>query len=134
MKSEDDKAERLLDEYLDFISSKEEARNFLIEEGLDPDELVKEGIRRAKLIQLQLASQKTENEYSEIKSTLLQKAKDHVATLLNDASFSLEAFIIRENINLAFKNFEKLTQQETKEFLEHHFLLKFENEENQKRK
>lgn len=134
MKSEEGKSEKLLNEYLDFISSKEEARNFLIEEGLDPDELVNEGMRRAKLIQMQIASQKTEKEYAHIKSNLLQKAKDHVAKILNDTAFNLEAFITQENINLAFKNFEKMTPDETKEFLERHFLLKLENEEKNKKK
>jgi endonuclease III len=123
-----DKEEKLFEQILDFVSSSEESESFLREEGLDPDALVNMGIRRAKLIQMRLASQKTEQQYQDLKENLLQKVKAHVEKLLNDASFNLENFIKQENINLAFKNFEKLTPEEIREFLERHYLLKLESE------
>lgn len=128
MGTEKNKAEELFEKYLDFISSPEESESFLREEGLDPDQLVNEGIRKAKLVQMQLAAQKTERKYQELKSSLLDRAKQEVDRLLADVSFNLETFIKNENLNLAFKNFERLTPSEIKEFLERHFLLKFENE------
>lgn len=128
MNTEKNNAEELFEKYLDFISSPEESESFLREEGLDPDKLVNEGIRRAKQIQMQIAAQKTEKQFQETKSNLLVKAKQEVEKLLSDVSFNLEAFIKSENLNLAFKNFEKLTPHEVREFLERHYMLKLENE------
>ena len=124
----DNKVDKLFDEYLNFVSSSEESGSFLKENGFDPDELVNEGVKKARQIQMQLASQKTERRYAELKANLLQRAKEQVQKLLSDASFNLENFIKQENINLAFKNFERLSKEEVREFLERHFLLKFENE------
>ncbi len=124
----DNKIEKLFDEYADFVSSDEESEAYLIENGYDPEQLVNEGIRRAKIIQLQLASKKTEQEFAQLKASLFQKAKDHVEKLLSNASFNLEEFLLHEKLNVAFKNFKDLTPLETREFLERHFLLKLERE------
>jgi hypothetical protein len=128
MKPDGNKIDKIFEAHLDFISSSEESDNFLREEGLDPDKLVDEVIRKVKLSQLKLSAQKTESEYLELKSDLLQRARLEVEKLLADVSFNLEAFLQREKLNVAFKNFEKLTSKEVKEFLEQHFLLKMENE------
>lgn len=130
----DNRVDKLFDEYLNFVSSSEESETFLKKEGFDPDELINEGIRKARQIQMQLASQKTERQFAELKATLLQRAKEQVERLLSDVSFNLENFIKKENINLAFKNFEKLSEGEVREFLERHYLLKFENELKEKEK
>jgi len=128
------KVDKLFDEYLNFVSSNEESESFLKENGFDPDELVNEGIKRARQIQMQLASQKTEKHYAELKASLLQRAKEHVEKLLSDVSFNLENFIKQENINMAFKNFEEQNEKEIRDILERHFLLKFENELKEKGK
>ena len=132
MSNDGNKVDKLFDEYLNFVSSSEESESFLKQSGFDPDELVNEGLRKTKQIQMQLASQKTEREYAELKANLLQRAKQQVEKLLNDVSFNLENFIKQENINLAFKNFEKLNEGEIRDFLERHYLLKFENESKEK--
>jgi hypothetical protein len=130
----DSKIEKLFNDYADFVSSKEESETYLKESGYDPDQLVNEGIRRAKLIQLQLASKKTELEFVQLKASLFQKAKDQVNQLLSNASFNLEEFLRQEKLNVAFKNFEELTPLEVREFLERHFLLKLEQESRDKTK
>ncbi len=127
-----DKIEKLFDEYAAFVSSAEESEGYLRENGYDPEQLVKEGIRRAKLIQLQLASKKTELEFAQLKASLLQKAKEHVDKLLSDVAFNLEEFLRKEKLNVSFKHFEDITPQETREFLERHFLLKLEKEATEK--
>lgn len=134
MGSGDNKVDKLFDEYLNFVSSNEESESFLKEKGFDPDELVNEGIKRARQIQMQLASQKTEKQYAELKANLLQRAKEQVEKLLSDVSFNLENFIKQENINMAFKNFEKQNEKEIRDILERHYLLKFENELKEKGK
>jgi hypothetical protein len=130
----DSKIEKLFNEYADFVSSDEESEAYLKENGYDPDQLVNEGIRKAKLIQLQLASKKTEREFAQLKASFFQKAKDQVDKLMNNASFNLGEFLRQEKLNVAFKNFEELTPSETREFLERHFLLKLEQESKDKPK
>lgn len=126
------KLDKLYTEYLNFISSNEESKSFLKDQGLDPDALAKETIRKAKLMQMQIASRKTEKQYLDLKNNLLQKVKDQVEKLLSDVTFNLESFIKQEKINLAYKNFEKMSRDEIKEFLERHYLLKFEKDTKEK--
>lgn len=127
-------AEKLFDEYADFVSSAEESEAYLRENGYDPDQLVNEAIRRAKLVQLRLDSRKTELEFAQLKASLLQKAKDQVDKLLSGVSFNLEQFLQEEKLNVAFKNFDELTPAEIRAFLERHFLLKLEQESKDKPK
>jgi hypothetical protein len=124
----DTKLDKLYQEYLDFISSPAESRSFLKSKGLDPDVLAQDAIRKIKLLKMRIASKKTESQYQELKINLLQKVKDQVEKVLNDVSFNLENFLKQENINLAYKNFEKLNKHEVRELLERHYLLKFESE------
>lgn len=128
MKADGAKETKLFEEYLDFISSPEESENYLREKGYDPDALVNEGIMKAKQVMMKLASQKTAQQYQEVKASLFEKARKEVEKLLSEASFSLENFFRQENLNLSFRNFEKMSPTEVREFMEHHFLLKYENE------
>lgn len=125
---------KLFDEYLCEISSNEGSDAFLREHGLDPDRLVTEGLRKIKQIQMNIAAEGTEAQYQQMKSEVLQKAKAEVQKLLADASFSLQSFIKTQNINLSYKNFEEMTPDEVREFLERHFMLKFDNESKAKGK
>lgn len=131
-KDNDYKLNKLYAGYLEFISTGDESRTFLVEKGLDPDALANEAIKKAKLAQMRAASRKTQKQYQELRANFLQKAKSHVEKILNDASFNLEFFLKQENIRIAFKNFEKMDSSEVKEFLERHYLLKFEEEQKEK--
>lgn len=132
MASEDNlKARKLFTEYLNEISSDQGSEEFLREEGIDTNQLLNEGLRKIKQIQMNITAEKTEQEYQAMKSSLYQKAKDQVEKLLSDASFSLQSFIKEESINVAYRNFEDMTKEEIREFLERHFLLKF-NKDNGK--
>jgi len=133
MASEDNlKANKLFAEYLNEISSDQGSEEFLKEEGIDTNQLLNEGLRKIKQIQMNIASEKTEHEYQTMKSSLYQKAKDQVEKLLADASFSLQSFIKEESINVAYRNFEDMTKEEIREFLERHYLLKFDKENDKK--
>lgn len=133
MASEDNiKANKLFAEYLNEISSDQGSEEFLRAEGIDTDQLLSEGLRKIKQIQMNIASEKTEREYQAMKANVFQRAKDQVEKLLSDASFSLENFIKSENIQVAYRNFENMTKEEIKEFLERHYLLKFDKENDKK--
>jgi hypothetical protein len=77
---------------------------------------------------MQIASEKTEAKYLEMRANLLQKVKNEVDKILGEFGFNLESFVKRENINLAYRNFENMNEGEIREFLERHFLLKYEDE------
>lgn len=133
MASEDNiKANKLFAEYLNEISSDQGSEEFLRAEEIDTDQLLSEGLRKIKQIQMNIASEKTEREYQAMKANVFQRAKDQVEKLLSDASFSLENFIKSENIQVAYRNFENMTKEEIKEFLERHYLLKFDKENDKK--
>lgn len=126
------KANKLFREYLNEISSDQGSDEFLKAEGIDTEQLLNEGLRKIKQTQMNIASEKTEREYQAMKASVLQRAKDQVEKLLADASFSLESFIRSENIKVAYRNFENMTKEEIKEFLERHYLLKFDKEDGKK--
>lgn len=126
------KSEKLFEKYLDFVSSPENAEAHLRDQGLDPVEIATEGMRRVKMMQMQLASQRTAEEYKNLQVKLLQQAKQKVQALLSDVDFSLESFLKRERLNVAYKNFESLSQDEVREFLVKHFLLKLQSESGSK--
>lgn len=120
--------DKVFTEYLSYVSSSEESEGFLRENGFDPDQLVNEGLGKVRKIQMQIASEKTEAKYHEMRANLLQKAKNEVDKILGEFGFNLESFIKRENINLAYRNFENMNEGEIREFLERHFLLKYQDE------
>lgn len=122
------KLNKLYAEYLETISSDEHSEDFLREEGFDPEELFREGVKHIKKVRMKIASEQTEQVFQGIKISLLDQAKKQVDKLLAEANFSLEKFIKRENIVVAYKNFDKLTDSEVREFLERHYLLKLKDE------
>lgn len=123
----DRKLGKLLFEYLEDISSDENSEAYLKEQGVDPDQLVKESIRKIKQAKMKLASQSTQKEFALIQSNLLADVKVQVDRLLDDVAFNLAAFIKKENIKLSYRNFEEMSKEEIRQFLEQHYLLKAKN-------
>ncbi|MBX2963960.1 MAG: hypothetical protein KF687_15720 [Cyclobacteriaceae bacterium] len=128
--NQDGKLSKIIEEYCLHFSSDEESENTLREAGLDPDQLVKETLSDIRRIKMKLASDATQQQFLEIRKKLLQRAKTEVDRLLSSAKFDLSSFVKNENINLAYRNLETMTQEEIRESLERYFLLKFENEQN----
>jgi predicted methyltransferase MtxX (methanogen marker protein 4) len=118
---------KLLLEYLEEISSDENSEAYLKEQGVDPDQLVKESIRKIKLAKMKLASNSTQKEFALIQSNLLADVKAEVDKLLADVAFNLAAFIKKESINVSYRNFEEMSKDEIRQFLERHYLLKARN-------
>src|SRR5882724_7236066 len=122
------KANKLFSDYLNEISSDDQSETFLKEEGIDTTQLLSRGLRKIRQIKMNLAAEQTEQKYQSMKASASQKAKDYVQNLLADSAFSLEKFLKTEKLTVAYKNFENMTEDEVREFLERHFMLKFGKE------
>ena len=125
---------RLVISDLDSISSnQEEARQFLSLQGLNPDNMISDGLKRIKKMQLQIAAEQTKAGMASAE-TVKDKAMQWAENLLNQASFSIREFMIKEELSLNFRNFESLSKEDVKAILIKHFTLKFmgENDPNPK--
>lgn len=110
---------------VDSIScNKENARDYLLEEGLDPDSIRAEGIKRIKKLKLQAQANSTRNEMAST-AAIKQKAMEWVEKLLNDVNFSFPQFVKTENLVLQNRNLEKLTKEDIKSTLTQYYYLKF---------
>lgn len=128
MNAKDNGLDKLYIEYLNSISSDEESDAFLREQGLDPDKLVIDGLKKIRQMKMNIAAEETERKYQSMKSNSMDKAKKYVDGILADASFNLQAFIKANSITVSFRNFEEIDEDEVRQFLERHFMLKFEKE------
>lgn len=115
---------------VDSIScNKENARDYLLEEGLDPDSIRAEGIKRIKKLKLQAQANSTRNKMAST-AAIKQKAMEWVEKLLNDVNFSFPQFVKTENLVLQNRNLEKLTKEDIKSTLTQYYYLKFMEQEN----
>lgn len=119
---------KLFAEHLNGISSDAESEKYLRENGLDPEKLVAETQRKLRQIQMNIAAENTEKKYQEIRAAVWIKAAAQVDKLLSDASFNLANFIKANSVNVAYRNFDSMSKDEIREFLERHFLLKYEKD------
>ena len=133
-KENNDNIKKLFEEYFNDISSDENAEAYLKSEGFDPDKLVDEGIRKIKQLKMKMASAKTESVYSVLTNTLMDRAKEEVQKLMEMANFDFAAFVKKEGVVGAFRNFENLSQDEKREFLEKHVLLKLQQQKDNDQK
>lgn len=104
--------------------SKEAARAFLADEGLDPDRIVSDGLKRIKQLQLMISAQQTQAEMNAAEN-VKQKAIDWVTQLLSRLDISFHELVQREGIQVSFSNVEELSQDDIKNILIKHFTLKF---------
>jgi hypothetical protein len=136
MPSNDNKerVNKLFDEYLNEISSDENADEYLKSEGFNPSDLINEGIRKIKQLKMKMASSKTENAYSALATSVMDKANEEVQKLMELADFDFAAFVKKKGVVGAFRNLEKLSQDEKREFLEKYILLKLQKEKDNDQK
>src|SRR5690349_2997850 len=92
------KVRKLFDEYLNDISAREHSEAYLKSEGLDPDKLVADGLRRIKQLKMKMASAKTETSFSALTSTLMTNAKEEAKRLIDSVNFDFAAFVKKEGI------------------------------------
>jgi predicted RNA-binding protein Jag len=104
--------------------SKEAARAFLASEGLNPDQIVADGLKRIKQMQMKLNAQQTQEEMIAAESSK-EKAIQWVENLLESMDFSLTELVQREGLQVSFRNMEELSREDIKNILIKHFTLKF---------
>lgn len=109
--------------------NKEAAKQFLSAEGLDPDSIVTDGLKRIKQMQMMLNAQKTQQEMVAFES-VKEKAIEWVENLLRSINFSLPEIVQSEGLQFSFRNVEELSKEDIKNLLIKHFMLKFANNPN----
>jgi hypothetical protein len=105
----------------------ESAKKFLINEGVNVNKIVDEGLKRIKKIKMQIAASQTKKEML-LADKFTSKAIQFAEELLNTATFSIGDFMAKEKLALNFRNFESLSKEDIKEILIKHFTLKFMTE------
>lgn len=128
----DNKKLKLFNEYLEGVSSNENAAEYLKEEGFDPDVLIASGLKKLRMMRMEIASQQTELRYATLKTKLLEKAMAKVNEVLSSGSFTIEKFLREENLTVSYRNFDKMDEAEIREFLKQHYLLKLGEEDKKK--
>lgn len=108
--------------------TKEDAKAYLVSKGLKPDEMVSEGIKRIKKMQLQIEANRTKEEMLSSDS-MKEKALEWVNNILDKIDFSLTELVKNENLSMSFRNVESLSKEDIKNILVKHFTLKFIDEE-----
>ena len=103
------------------------AKEFLASEGLNPERIISEGLKKIKQMQLLAAAQKTEDEM-EASESIKAKAIKWVDDLLNGINFSWTDIVRQEEISMNFRNMESLSKEDIRSILIRHFTLKFMNE------
>lgn len=119
---------KLFNLYLEEISNESNAEEYLRLEGLSPDDLVEDSLRQLRQHKMKLASLSIEKMYSSTTTNFMAKAKEQAKKLMEGPSFDFNAFIKKEGVTLAYRNFEGMTDEEIQEFLEKHILLKLQAE------
>lgn len=110
--------------------SKQAAREYLSSENLGVDNILSEGLKRIKQMQMMIDAEMTE---SEMKGADLyrKQAEDWVNKLINGIDFSIKDVIEREQLSVSFRNVESLSIEDVKNILIKHFTLKFMNKNNE---
>lgn len=107
----------------DFVSAKE----FLIQEGVNVDRLVSDGLKRIKKMQLQIEAQKNRTAMSSLEK-YIDQAKEMAYQLMQNPSFSFLDYLKEEQVVASFSNLQKLTDEEKCSILEKHITLKLQKQ------
>lgn len=115
---------------VDSIScDRRKAEEYLSEEGLNPDAIRAEGIKRIKRLQMQARAAKTRAEMeSQTVADAKQQAEEWVERVLSNAQFSFAEFVREEQLILQNRNLTSFTKEDIKSTLTHFFYLKFLNQ------
>jgi hypothetical protein len=106
----------------------EAAREYLLSQDMNPDRLVTEGLKRIKQLQLAVNAKATQLEMEASKS-VKERAMAWVDDLLRSKNFSIADLVRQEELTLSFRNLESMDEQDIRDTLIRHFMLKFINDE-----
>jgi len=102
----------------------EKSEEYLRENNLNPDDVMREGIKQIKKLQLQASAAKKRAEM-ESTTNIKQKAIDWAENLINDINFSFSSFVKTNNLVLHNRNIESFNKEDIKHTLTQYFYLKF---------
>lgn len=109
----------------------EKSREYLSTQGLNPDSIISDGLKRIKKIQLQINAEKTRMEMVSIEDLKL-KAIKVVENLLSNVNFSFTEFVKHEGLAMNFRNMESLGKEDVRDLLIKHFTLKLLEDQKKK--
>ena len=107
--------------------NKENSIAYLKEEGLNPDSIKEEGLRRLKRLQLQLNAAKTKREMI-ANEKARQEANEWAERILSDISFSFPAFVKEEKMVLQNRNIESFTKEDIRHTIAQYLFMKLLND------
>jgi uncharacterized membrane-anchored protein len=113
--------------------TKDAAKIYLQDEGINTEKLVAEGLKKIKRMQMLADASRTENEMEAAESVKLE-ATAWVDNLLASINFSLPKLVKKEELSMSFRNVENLSQDDIRNILIRHFTLKFMNKQNNNEK
>ena len=113
--------------------TKNAAKTFLLDEGINTEKLVSEGLKKIKRIQMLADASRTENEM-EAAVSMKVEATAWVDNLLANINFSLPELVQKEELSMSFRNVENLSKDDIRNILIRHFTLKFMNKQNNNEK
>jgi hypothetical protein len=105
------------------------AKEYLIEQGLDPEAIRAEGAKRIKRLQMLARAEKTRKEMAAT-TPAKQQAMEWVEQLLNNIDFSFPEFVRQENLVLQNRNIDSFAPDDVRETLVQYFYLKFVSQGN----
>lgn len=109
----------------------EKSMEYLSSQGLNPDSIISDGLKRIKKIQLQINAEKTRTEMVSIEDLKI-KAIKVVEDLLSNVNFSFTEFVKHEGLAMSFRNMESLGEEDIKDLLIKHFTLKLLEDQKKK--
>lgn len=112
---------------LDTINDFANAKEFLIQEGVNVDRLIAEGVKRIKKMQLQFEAEKNRTVMLSL-DKYVDQAKEMAQQLLTSATFSFLDYINGEQVVASFSNLQKLTEEEKQSIIVNHIALKLQKE------
>jgi hypothetical protein len=107
--------------------NKESSIDYLKEEGLNPDSIREESMRRLKRLQLQLNAAKTKREMAASEKAR-QEASEWAERILSDISFSFPAFVKEEKMVLQNRNIESFTKEDIRHTITQYLFMKILND------
>jgi len=109
----------------------ESAKNYLKEEGLNVEKTIADGVQRIKQIQMKVNAEKTSREMEDAQDSR-EEAVEWVDRLLAEKNISLSALIEQEEVVMSFRNLENLSEEDKRNLLIKHFMLKINEGKNKK--
>lgn len=111
----------------------DDAKTFLSEEGVNVDKTIADGLKRIKQMQTMAEAKRTQQEMQRA-TAMKEKATQWVDGLLAKMDFSLPDLVRDEELTMSFRNVEELSQEDIRNLLIKHFMLKFSQDQNQNTK